>query len=122
RLTTDETGAGERVVIAAVPMIAALSATLGAATTVTAGATPFENGGELRPHAQLSLSPLAELRYRSARSSTTAGYVPTLSFSLPDSPEVEQPQLSHVGHLLHSYSASRRLELSLRFEGATGSY
>ncbi len=105
-----------------VPILTALSATVGAATTVSVGATPFVNGGPLEPHAQLSLSPIAVLEHRSGRASTTLGYVPSFTFNLPDAPDLEQPQLSHLGHLLHSYAATRRLQLSLRFDGAVGSY
>lgn len=105
------------------PTLAAFTATVGASSTLTAGASPTQPDTPMVPFLQLSLAPVAEVLFEGRKTLLQASYSP--SFAWMPLPETLDSQastfLSHNGSLSYTHRTTPRLESTVQLAGTFGS-
>ena len=114
-------GAFAGALLALSPTLAAFTATVGASSTLTAGASPTIPDTPMVPFVQLSLAPVAQVLFEGRKTVLQASYTPSFTW-MPLALESQGSTfLSHDGLLSYTHRTTPRFQSTVQLGGTYGS-
>lgn len=114
-------GAFAGAMLALSPTLAAFTATVGASSTLTAGASPTLPDTPVVPFVQLSLAPVASVLYEGRKADLQATYTPSFTWMPVALPSQGTTFLSHNGQLSYAHRSTPRFQSSVQLGATVGS-